>query len=141
MSTDVALSRKQIGGETPMIAVEITDQCVYTGLFGSIDSIRMAEITDEITAKCEEVQTGIVIIDLANVDAIDTAVASHLLRLGDVLRLIGVTPIYCGITGIVARVMTSAGVEFENIIISRDLKSALKKSFQISGYELTAKAS
>ena len=53
-SNDVAVSRKQIGGEVPLIATEITDQCIYTGLFGSIDSARMAAITEKMISLAEE---------------------------------------------------------------------------------------
>jgi len=80
----VALSRKQIGGEVPMVATEITDTCIYSGLFGSLDSSRMAIIINKVTTLANARQISLVIVDLGNVEAIDSSVAGHLVKLGDV---------------------------------------------------------
>jgi len=135
-SNTVAVSRKQIGAEVPMVASEITDDCIYTGLFGSLDSARMAVVTDKVTMLCETTQISNVIIDLANVDAIDSAVSLELMRLGDTLTMVGVTPIYCGIKGVLARTMISAGVNIEKYEICRDLKTALLLTLKKTGYKL-----
>lgn len=135
MSTDqVALSRKHLSSEVPMLARELTDFCLYIGVFGSIDSGRMAQITHQLTDKCESSESSVVIVDLANVDAIDTAVSTHLIRMGKVLQLIGVAVIFCGIKGNLARTMVSAGVEFETFQVVRDLKSALDKAYRLQGF-------
>ncbi|CAH9050192.1 hypothetical protein PSECIP111951_00651 [Pseudoalteromonas holothuriae] len=133
---DVAISRKHIIGEVPMIVCEIAERCLYTGFFGSIDSGRMAQITDSLTIRCEKEKSEAVIVDLANVDAIDTAVATHLVRLGKVLELVGVKVIFCGIKGNIARTMITAGVEFDIFKIARDLKSALVFYYKSIGFEL-----
>lgn len=39
--TKVAISRKKLGGDVPMVVREITDRCLYTGFFGTLDSARM----------------------------------------------------------------------------------------------------
>ena len=39
-SQDVAISRKHIIGEVPMIVCEIAESCLYTGFFGSIDTTK-----------------------------------------------------------------------------------------------------
>jgi len=139
-SDKVAMSRKQIGGEVPMVVNEITEDCLYTGLFGSLDSARMAIISDRLTELADEKQISLVIVDLGNVEAIDSSVAGHLVRLGNVLKLVGVNPIFCGITGALARTMVTAGVNLGDYTTVRDLKSALKVSFEMSGYQLLTKA-
>lgn len=133
---NVAISRKHVIGEVPMIVCEITDSCLYTGFFGSIDSGRMAQITDSLTRRCEKEKAEIVIVDLANIDAIDTAVATHLVRLGKVLEIIGVKIVFCGVRGNIARTMVTAGVEFDIFKITRDLKSALRFCYEFMGLEL-----
>jgi len=135
-SNQVAVSRKQIGGEAPMVVSEVTDDCIYTGLFGSLDSARMAVVTDKLTALAESSQISMVIIDLGNVDAIDSAVSAELVRLGETLSMVGVSPLFCGIKGVLARTMVAAGVNLGKYKISRDFKSALKMSFKMSGYSL-----
>ncbi len=49
-------------------------------------------------------------LDLGNVDVLDSAVASPLTKIGDVLKLVEVEVIFCGVTPLIARVMTTAGV-------------------------------
>ena len=58
------------------------------------------------------------------------------MRLGHILKLVGVEPIFCGITGELAKTMVTAGVNMGDYKTARDLKSALKISFEIAGYRL-----
>lgn len=132
----VALSRKQIGGEVPMVATEITEECIYSGLFGSLDSSRMAIIIDKITTLANNSQTSLVIIDLGNVEAIDSSVAGHLVKLGNILKLVGVIPIFCGISSELAKTMVSAGVNLGDYLTMRDLKSALTKSLLLTNKKI-----
>jgi len=132
----VAVSRKQIGGEVPMVVSEIIEDVLYTGLFGSIDSARMAQITDLTTQKCNELQSKIVIVDLMNVDAIDSAVSAHLISLSKVLTLVGVDIIFCGINGSLARTMVAAEVQFVGLKIVRDLKEAVSQAHALTGYQV-----
>lgn len=132
----MAMSRKQITVEVPMVTSEITDNCIYSGLFGSIDSARMNEVSQKIITLCESKEINIAIIDLSNVDAIDTAVAGHLNRLGLTLKLVGINIIICGIASDLAYTMVQAGVSLTELIIVRNLKQALQVSFKMSGYDL-----
>jgi len=136
VSGNVAMSRKQIGGEVPMVANEVTDDCIYTGLFGSLDSARMSSISDKLVALANSAQISVVIIDLGNVEAVDSSVAGHLSRLGDILKLVGVTVVFCGISGELGKTMVTAGVGMGDYITVRDLKSALQVSFETTGYVL-----
>ncbi len=138
----IAVSRKQLGGESPMVASEIFENCIYTGRFGTIDSARMEAVTARLTNMVESAEREFVIVDLSNVDAIDTSVAKQLVRVADTMALVGATPIFCGLKGVIARTMVSAGVDLGRHSIKRDLKSAVKFSISQSGYELvkTAKA-
>jgi rsbT co-antagonist protein RsbR len=140
-SDKVALSRKQVGGEVPIVVSEITETCLYTGLFGSIDSARMMTVSDKITSLADDKQIDVVIVDLFNVESIDSAVAGHMLRLAGILKLVGVTPIFCGIKSNLATTMVTAGVGIDGCIITRNLKSALQISFDLAGYTLVKKES
>jgi len=133
----MAISRKQIGSEVPMVANEITEDCIYAGLFGSLDSLRMGLVSDKIKKLANEKEIDMVIIDLSNVEAIDTAVAGHINRLVNTLKLVGVESILCGIKDELADTMVKAGVELESATIVRNLKAALKVSFTINGYIFT----
>jgi anti-anti-sigma factor len=132
----VAISRKKIGGEVPMVVSEITDRCLYSGFFGTMDSARMKIITDKLLGLLTATGIEAVILDLSNVDIIDSAVATHLVRLGDTLTLVGVETIFCGIMPGVAQIMVTAGIEMKGFRISRDLKSAIKEVFLLQGFKL-----
>jgi len=132
----VAISRKQIGGEVPMVVSEVTNNTLYSGFFGTLDSARMQTVTEKIISLLNATSIEIIILDLANVDMLDSAVANHLTRLGDTLKLIGVEVIFCGISGLLANTMVTAGVTFENYRVSRDFKSGLKEAYKIQGLEV-----
>ena len=134
--TDVAMSRRQVGAEVPMVASEITDDCIYTGLFGSIDSARMNSITESLIRLADERQVQTAIIDLSNVEAIDSSVAAYMVKLGKTLELVGVMPIFCGISGPLASTMVAAGLDLGSFKAVRDLKAALQYSFEATGYRL-----
>jgi len=132
----VAISRKQIGGEAPMVVSEVTDECLYTGFFGTLDSARVQLVTERILGLLDSSSYSIIIIDLGNVDMLDSAVAAHLTRLGDTLKLVGVEVLFCGVSGILANTMVTAGVRFESYRVSRNFKSALIEMFSIQGLEV-----
>ena len=132
----VAISRKKIGGEVPLVVNEITDKCLYSGFFGTLDSARMKIITDKILDLVSTTDIDIIIIDLANVDIIDSAVATHLVRLGDTLMLIGVKVIFCGIPPVVAQTMITGSIEMKGFKITRNLKTAIKEIFMLQGLKL-----
>jgi rsbT co-antagonist protein RsbR len=137
MSSDkVAISRKQIGGETPMVVNQIADYCLYCGLFGSLDSARMAAITDQIDSAIQLRSTTHIILDLNNVDAIDSAIAAHLVNLADIMLMIGVTTIFCGISGDLAKTMVRSGVNLGKYPTVRDLNKALYKYYELTGQKL-----
>ena len=138
MSIDkVAVSRKQIGGEVPVIVNEITEHCLYTGLFGTLDSARTTAIIDQIITTTEGSNSKIIIVDLTNVHAIDSAVAENLTRMGKVLQLMNIKVIFCGIAGNLANTMVSAGIVFDSFEVARNLKEAVVQSFNFSGYTLS----
>lgn len=137
--TDVAMSRRQVGAEVPMVASEITEECIYTGLFGSIDSARMASITESLIQLADERQVQTAIVDLSNVEAIDSSVAAYMVKLGKTLELVGVLPIFCGISGPLASTMVAAGLDLDRFRAFRDLKSALRYSLEVTGYGIVKK--
>ncbi len=132
----VAISRKKIAGEIPIVVNEITDKCLYSGFFGTLDSSRMKLITDKILDMLSATGIEIIIVDLSNVDIIDSAVATHLARLGETFSLVGVNTVFCGIMPQVAQVMVSVGVGMKEFTIARNLKSAIKIVFKMQGLKL-----
>ena len=132
----VAISRRKIGGEVPIVVNMVTDKCLYSGFLGTLDSARMQLITNKILDLIQASSVDVILIDLANIDILDSAVAAHLESLGKTLRFSGCEVIFCGVTPIIAQTMVTAGINVGQFKISRDLKSALKEVFALQGLEL-----
>lgn len=132
----VAISRRQLGGESPMVVSRIAPLTVYSGLFGTLDSARMLNITDVVTQYCSDLNARFAIIDLGNVEAIDSAVAQHIINLARAAKLSGIEMVFCGIKGRVARVMVSAGLDMSVFETYSDLEVALLSVYRKTGRKL-----
>ena len=126
LAATVAFSQHSGSIQAPMVVSEIADGCLYSGFFGRLDSARMKQITDHIMMSVERSASETIIIDLASIDIIDSMVASHLSRLADTLQLVGVRPVFCGVSTIVAQTMVGTGVSFDRYTVVRNLKGALR---------------
>jgi len=133
---EVAISRRVLGGEAPIVINEITDRCLYSGFFGTLDSVRMKKVNDAIMEVADRNDHDMMIIDLSNVEVVDSAVAANLKKLNKLLQLIGMEVIFCGFKPIVALSLISAGVELDNIQVEKNLKRAIKYSYKKQGLHL-----
>ena len=125
-SSTVAFSSRRGSVQAPMVVSEIADGCLYSGFFGRLDSARMKQIVDRILESVEQYACEVIIVDLASIDIIDSIVAGQLLKVGETLKLVGVSTIFCGISPIVAQTMVGTGVSFDGFTVKRNLKEALK---------------
>ena len=133
---EVAISRRVLGGEAPIVINEITDRCLYSGFFGTLDSVRMKKVNDAIMEVADRNDHDMMIIDLSNVEVIDSSVAANLKKLNKLLQLIGVQVIFCGFKPVVAASMISAGVELDNIQVEKNLKRSIKYAYKKQGLKL-----
>ncbi len=136
-SDQVAISEARMGMETPMVISHIAKNCLYTGFFGRLDSVRIKSITDKIISKAESSDTLITIIDLGNVEVIDTSICQHLLDIGVTMRTLGVKVVFCSIKSIVAQTMTKAGIRFTDFDVYKNLEVALNAVYDQTGYRLS----
>ena len=132
----VAVSRRALGGDAPIVISEVSDRCLYTGFFGTLDSSRMKKVTDTIMDVVNRNDNDLMIVDLSNIDVIDSTIANHLKKLNKLLQFVGMEVIFCGIKPVVAQSMISAGVELENITIEKNLKRALRLLYKKQGLKL-----
>ena len=125
-SGKVAISDRASQFQAPMVVSEIADNCLYSGFFGRLDSARVKSITDRLLSSVDKTGIEKIIIDLSNIDVIDSLVANHLLRIGTTLQLVGVKAFFCGISPTVAQTMVSTGVDVTALNTHRNLKSAIQ---------------
>ena len=119
-----------------MIVNHILEGCLYSGFFGTLDSARIKRVTDEIVETVEISASDFLILDLSNVDFVDTAVAAHLIKVADILKLLGTEVIFCGIRSLIAQSMISAGINLTNQCVSRNLKSAIVLVLKKQGLQI-----
>ncbi len=135
----LAFSRRIIGGDAPMVINEITDNCLFSSFYGTIDSVRMKKVIDSLLEVVSRNENDIIIIDLSNIDIIDSSIAAHLTNLNKLLKLVGMEVVFCGIKPVVAQSMITAGVEMENLNIQKHLKSAINWVYDRQGFKLVKK--
>jgi rsbT co-antagonist protein RsbR len=106
--------------------INVWDNVLTVPLIGTMDNQRANELIERLLGAVGRSGTRYVILDLTGVDALDTSIAGHLLRLLLSLRLLGVEGLVTGISPQVAQTMVGLGVEFENVRTFRSLREGLR---------------
>ncbi len=136
LNKKVAVSESRVGIETPMVISHIAQNCLYTGFFGRLDSVRIKSITDKVIERAESSGTLITIVDLSNVEYIDSAICQHLIDIAITMKLLGVEVVFCGLKAIVAQTMTKAGIYFNEFGVYKNLEIALQEVYRKTGFKL-----
>ena len=76
------------------------------------------------------------IIDLSNVNILDSDAAKHLIVLGNTLILSGVKPLFCGIRSNIAQAMASAGITLSHFEVLKNVKTAIERVLELSDLKL-----
>ena len=136
-----AFSRSKIGGEAPMVVGMIAENTLYSGFFGTLDSARVQIITERILETIVASNADYVIVDLGNVDLIDSAVAARLFKIADAIKTVGAASVFTGISPAIAQTMVEVGASLASLRTKRDLKAALQLIYNWQGIELVKKHS
>jgi rsbT co-antagonist protein RsbR len=132
----VAISRRKLGGEAPIVVNEVVDRCLLVGMFGTLDSARMKSVVDLVLTVASTSDTDTIIIDLSNIEVVDSVIAAQLIRINKTLQIVGIQVIFCGIKPIVAQSIVSAGIELENVYVVKNLKAAVREVYMRRGLQL-----
>jgi rsbT co-antagonist protein RsbR len=106
--------------------INVWDNVLTVPLIGVMDTQRANELIERLLTAASRSGTRYVILDLTGVDSLDTAIAGHLLRLLQSLRLLGVEGMVTGISPQVAQTMVGLGVELEDVRTFRSLRESLR---------------
>lgn len=109
--------------ETP--AVEMAEGVLLAPIVGHIDSRRATHITARLLHEVSERRTRLVILDIAGVSSVDTAVAQAIIHTVQALRLLGCDVTVTGISAAVATTMTHLGIDLAGISTARTPQEAL----------------
>jgi rsbT co-antagonist protein RsbR len=109
--------------ETPTVAVG--DGVLLAPIIGTIDSARAQLITTRILHDIAAQRVSLLIIDIAGVTLVDTAVAKALIETIQAVRLLGCAVVLTGITASVATTLTQLGIALDGIQTLRSPQDVL----------------
>lgn len=109
-----------------MPAVSLADGVVFVPIVGHIDNRRAQALMSRLLQETSAQRARMVIIDIAGISVIDTAVARALLDTAQALRLLGCEIMISGISASVAITLTQLGVSLEGVGTVRSPQEALR---------------
>ncbi|WP_437930957.1 PAS domain-containing protein [Sorangium sp. So ce291] len=108
---------------TPII--EVWEGVLTMPIVGSIDRERASQLMEALLDAVVRSGSSHVIVDLTGVDIIDSAVASHLMKMLDAVRMLGAQGVLAGIRPEVARTIVALGVDLSRVPTRNGLRDAL----------------
>jgi rsbT co-antagonist protein RsbR len=95
-------------------------------LVGLVDSVRTAEIKENLLQAVVRTRARFAVLDLTGVDVVDTGTASHVLGLIRAIRLLGAEGILTGIHPGIAHTIVSLGIDLRGLEVRASLREALE---------------
>jgi rsbT co-antagonist protein RsbR len=109
---------------TPII--EVWDGVLTLPIVGLVDSVRTAELMDNLLQTVSRTRSRFAILDLTGVQVVDTSTASHLIGLIQAIRLLGAEGVLTGIHPNIAQTIVAIGVDLARVRVFATLRDALK---------------
>ncbi|KYF82803.1 hypothetical protein BE11_23185 [Sorangium cellulosum] len=106
--------------------LQVWDGVLAVPLVGALDKERADELMHSLLLAVSRGDARFAILDTTGVEAIDEAVADHLVRIVRAVQLLGVRAIVTGIRPAVARTMTSLDIDMRALGTHATLREALK---------------
>ncbi|MBS1587720.1 MAG: STAS domain-containing protein [Bacteroidetes bacterium] len=122
---------------TPVIRV--WDGIVALPIIGTLDSARTQVVMESLLQEIVDTGSGIAILDISGVPAVDSLVAQHLIKTVSATRLMGAECIISGIRPEIAQTVVHLGIDLSNIVTKSTLASALKHAFTLLQLEVRRK--
>jgi len=107
----------------------VWDNILLLPINGIVDSTRAQVIMDTVLDKIRETNAKILILDLTGVEAVDTAVANHLIKIVQASGLMGCQSIISGIWPTVAQSLVELGIPLTDIVTRATIRDALSYGF------------
>ncbi|MCM8900737.1 STAS domain-containing protein [Caldicoprobacter algeriensis] len=115
---------------TPII--HLWQDILLVPIIGTLDSQRAQNMAEKLLEATAETRAKVVIVDVTGVPVIDTIVGGFLIEMFSAVKLLGSDVILTGIKPEIAHTLVKLGVDFNMVIIKRDLENALKYAISIS---------
>ena len=109
---------------TPVI--DVWEGVLTVPILGSLDSERASRVSESLLTQIVEKRTGIAIIDISGISAVDSAVADRLIRTAKAVRLVGAEAILTGVGVEIAQTIADLGIDMGGLKTMSTLKEGLK---------------
>ncbi len=116
---------------TPIISV--WDGVLTLPVIGMVDTVRGAEMMEQLLARVASDQAEYVVIDITGVSVVDTRTADSFIRMSEAVRLIGAQCFLTGISPAIAQTIAQLGIDTSRIRTLRRLSDALQVVFEDLG--------
>jgi len=123
---------------TPIISV--WDGVLTLPIIGMVDTVRGAEMMEQLLARVASDQAEYVIIDITGVSVVDTRTADSFIRMSEAVRLVGAQCFLTGISPAIAQTIAQLGIDTSRIRTLRRLSDALKVVFEDLGIHQSQRA-
>ena len=107
--------------------VPVTKGVAIVPVIGEITAPRAQVIIEHVLEKCSNEPMEYLIIDVSGVLQINSIVGEYLLKLVNILKIIGVTPVITGIQPFMALKVPHFAAALKDVLIEANLESALKQ--------------
>jgi rsbT co-antagonist protein RsbR len=114
---------------TPVIRV--WDGILALPIIGTLDSARTQVVMENLLQEIVATGSGIAILDISGVPAVDSLVAQHLIKTVSATRLMGAECIISGIRPEIAQTVVHLGIDLSSIITKASLAAALRYAFSL----------
>ncbi len=119
-----ALSRERLEMSTPV--TEVWDGVLLAPIVGVIDSKRSTEVMNRALSSIVKHRAATLVLDITGVTVVDTAVASHLIKVAKAAALLGCRAILTGVSPAIAQTMVELGIDLGSVQTTSTIKSALR---------------
>ena len=123
---------------TPIISV--WDGVLTLPVIGMVDTVRGAEMMEQLLARVSSEQAEYVVIDITGVSVVDTRTADSFIRMSEAVRLVGAQCFLTGISPAIAQTIAQLGIDTSRIRTLRRLSDALKVVFEDLGIHQSHRA-
>jgi methyl-accepting chemotaxis protein len=107
---------------------KIWDGVLFAGIVGIVDSKRAVDIMNKALSSIADTRANTLLLDIAGVAIVDTAVANHLIKIAKAAVLMGCKTIISGISPAIAQTIAELGIDLGAIQTTSTIESALRDS-------------
>ena len=135
--TEIILRQQAEMLELSTPVVRLWEGILALPLIGTLDSERTQVMMQNLLQGIVDTGSGVAIIDITGVPAVDTLVAQNLIKTVAAARLMGAQCIISGIRPQIAQTMVHLGVAFEGVVTTASLADALAHAFKLRRLQVT----